>query len=340
MKSDLVSIIIPCYRGSRFLGQAIESCLRQTHRELEVIVVDDASPDDCAEIAERYAQSDSRVVVIRRSENGGVSRAFNSGLEVARGDYMSRLAQDDLFGESAIEVMLRRLQERPEAGLVYCDGNLIDARGEVKTRVCVPEPARVLSFRNRLGLCVMWRRAVWEKVGGFDPRFDTAEDFEYWMRIAQHFSFTKCPDIAPFYYRVHDSMGSHVFYKRQERATIDALQSRYPIGSLRQRLLKRKALAYTLFVASTDYSWFGGEQIPALTRALRSFLLWPFPFRDGELHQPFARVKALGVYSLRLVGLKECCSKLDQSHPGASRSTSTTAGHQAKTQKAVGGPAE
>ena len=142
MAQNLVSIIVPCYRGSRFLAEAIESCLRQTHRELEVIVVDDASPDDCAEIAERYARSDSRVRVIRRPENGGVSRAFNSGLEAARGEYLTRLAQDDVFGESAIEVMLRQLQDHPDAGLVYCDGHVIDERGAVKQRFCLPEPTR------------------------------------------------------------------------------------------------------------------------------------------------------------------------------------------------------
>ncbi len=305
MGKNLVSIIIPCYRGSRFLGEAIESCLRQTHRELEVIVVDDASPDDCAEIAERYVRSDDRVRLIRRAENGGVSRAFNSGLEVARGDYMSRLAQDDLFGEFAIEVMMRRLQERPEAGLVYCDGHVIDERGEVKERFHLAEPDEVLSFRNGLNLCVMWRRAVWERAGGFDPRFDLTEDFEYWLRIAQSFPITKCPDVAPFYLRIHDSNGSTLSFAEQERATIEVVRCRFPSSSLRHRLLKRKALAYAVFSASMGYSSVGRQQLPALARVLHSFVLWPFPFRRGELSQPLARLKGLVVYSLRLIGMKK-----------------------------------
>ena len=307
MAQNLVSIIIPCYRGSRFLAEAIESCLRQTHRELEVIVVDDASPDDCAEIAERYVRSDDRVRLIRRPENGGVSRAFNSGLEASRGEYLTRLAQDDVFGDSAIEVMVRHLQKHPEAGLVYCDGQVIDERGVVKRRFHLAEPDEVLSFRNGLGLCVMWRRAVWERVGGFDPRFDTAEDFEYWLRIAQAFPLTKCPGVAPFYVRHHDDMGSVQFYEKQERASLDVLRCRYPSGgSLRQRLLKRKAMAHALFSASTDYSAVGGRQLSALARVLRSFVLWPFPYGRGELSQPLARPKALVVYSLRLIGMKKC----------------------------------
>jgi glycosyltransferase involved in cell wall biosynthesis len=307
MVENLVSIIVPCYRGARFLPEAIESCLRQTRRELEVIVVDDASPDDCAEIAERYARSDSRVRVIRRPENGGVSRAFNTGLEAAHGDYFSRLAQDDLFGEFAIEVMLQHLKERPDAGLVYCDGHAIDERSVVKSRYYHPEPDEVLTYANRLGLCVMWRRAVWEKVGGFDPQFDTAEDFEYWLRIAQVYPITKCPGVAPFYARVHDAMGSKRFYQTQELATIATIHARYPTGSMSQRLLKRKALAHAVYIASTDYSSIGRRQIPAIARVLRSFALWPYPYRRGELRKPLARTKSLVVYSLRLIGIKSCC---------------------------------
>ncbi len=305
MAENLVSIIIPCYRGSRFLAEAIESCLRQTHRELEIIVVDDASPDQCAEIGDRYAQTDARVRVIRRAENGGVSRAFNTGFEAAQGAYLTRLAQDDHFGESAIEVMLRHLRQNPDAGLVYCDSHVIDEHGTVIGRCTVPEPDKVLSFRNGVGLCVMWRRTVWEKVGGFDPRFDTAEDFEYWLRISQAFPLTKCPDVAPFYQRNHGHMASVLHFEKQERATIAAVRSRFPTGgSLRQRLLKPKALAYAIFSASNDCSRGGGKQISALARLFRSFLLWPFPFGPGELGQSMARPKALIVYSLRLIGVK------------------------------------
>src|SRR5437870_5661637 len=92
-----VSIVIPCYGGASYLAEAIESCLRQTFANIEIIIVDDASPDDSAEIAERYARQDKRVTVIRHSKNGGVSRAFNSGFRIATGEYFARLAQDDRF---------------------------------------------------------------------------------------------------------------------------------------------------------------------------------------------------------------------------------------------------
>lgn len=108
--SALVSIVIPCYKGSRFLAKTIESCLGQTYRDIEVIVVDDKSPQNDAEIADSYAAKDSRIRVVRRERNGGVSRAYNSGYAIARGEYFTRLSQDDLFREDAIEIMLKHLQ--------------------------------------------------------------------------------------------------------------------------------------------------------------------------------------------------------------------------------------
>src|SRR6059036_3925673 len=89
----LVSVVIPCYGGARFLAEAIESCLGQTFGDREVIVVDDASPDASAEVAARYARADGRVRLLRRQTNGGVSKAFNTGFRRARGEYFSRLAQ-------------------------------------------------------------------------------------------------------------------------------------------------------------------------------------------------------------------------------------------------------
>ncbi len=302
---SLVSIVIPCYGGSRYLAMAIESCLRQTYRELDVIVVDDASPDDCAEIAERFARSDSRVRVIRRPQNGGVSRAFNTGMEAARGAYLTRLAQDDIFDESAVDVMVRRLEELPEAGLVYCDSHVIDDEGNVIDHICVPPPEEVLAFRNRIGLCVMWRRAVWEQVGGFDPRFDTAEDFDYWLRIAQAFPITKCPAPAPFFVRAHQACGSKQFFEKQERATLEVVRTRFPSGSLRERFLKRKALANAMFSASTDYSAMLKQHVQAIQRVLWSLLIYPFPFKRDEWTPTLVRPKALVVYTMRWIGLRD-----------------------------------
>jgi glycosyltransferase involved in cell wall biosynthesis len=218
VKPSLVSIVIPCYKGNRHLGAAIESCLRQTHRELEVIAVDDASPDDDFRIAERYAAQDDRVRVIRRPHNGGVARAFNTGFEQARGEYFTRLAQDDLFREDALGVMISHLRANPTAGLAYCDMQLVDDEGRYLQPMKCRNPSEALLPCNRVGLCVMWPKAVWERVGPFNPRFDFSEDYEFFLRLSRQFPLHKCGDADPFFFRYHPAQASARHERRHDMA--------------------------------------------------------------------------------------------------------------------------
>ncbi len=209
MTEPLVSIVIPCYRGRKYLAEAIDSCLRQTYSQLEVIVVDDKSPDADYELAEAVAQRDPRVRVVRRLENGGIGRALNTGFEHARGEYFARLAQDDLFRADAIALLVRQLQAHPDAGLAYADMQLIDASGAfVQPMPTAPDPARALFPVNRVGLCVLWPRAVWDAVGPFDPRYDLCDDYEFFLRIFRRFPLTHVSGEAPFFFRYHPEQGS------------------------------------------------------------------------------------------------------------------------------------
>jgi glycosyltransferase involved in cell wall biosynthesis len=302
--AKLVTIVLPCYKGARFLPAAIESCLEQTYRELEIIVVDDASPDDCAEIAQRYAQRDKRVRVIRKPQNGGVSRAFNTGFQAARGCYFTRLAQDDVFRQDAIEAMVCHLESHPEAGLTYCDTQSIDENGAVrKAPDVLPEPSRALIWRNMIGLCVMWRRVVWETVGGFDPEFDTAEDHEYWLRVSQAFPLSRCPGGPYFFGRCHEAQGSLVFGERQEVANLKLIQRHFAGRSLRSCLLRWRALSYIAYTTAIVYTQ-TARQLSALSSIVQSLWLWPLPYPRYGLTRPFARCRTLIVIVLRMLRLR------------------------------------
>ncbi len=243
--TPLVSIVIPCYRGTRFLAAAIESCLRQTCRSLEVIVVDDASPEGDAALAGQYARQDRRVRVLRHPANGGVSRAFNTGFQVARGAFFTRLAQDDVFREDALEVMVHFLRARPDVGVVYCDMQVMDAAGRFRRVTQCEAPERALLPCYRMGLCILWRRAVWERVGRFRPCCDTAEDYDFFLRASRLFRIDKCVGVAPFFYREHPDQGSARFEKRQNAAF--ALAQLCHFGALARRHPGR--LAYWKHVA-------------------------------------------------------------------------------------------
>ena len=296
-----IAIVIPCYNGARFLPAAIESCLKQTMRDFELIVVDDASPDNCTDIADRYAERDGRIRVIRRAENGGVSEAFNTGYKAASAPYFTRLAQDDLFADDALATMVAFLDSHPDVGLTYCDYGTMDESGKTTGRIIVPVADQALLFGNRVGLCVAWRREVWQRVGGFNREFDTAEDYEYWLRIWDQFSIAKCTDgaAAPMMVRDHEAMGSRRFADRQESTTIRILRLRYSarIPWAKRVLLRRKAISRIRFSAAADYSE-KGLRWRALGRIVRSLMGWPLPYRRDEVKMPLARVRLLAALVL------------------------------------------
>ncbi len=278
MAELLVSIVIPCYKGEAYLSAAIESCLRQTYAAIEVLVVDDASPDQCATIADRYAALDSRVKVLRHASNGGVSRAFNTGYSASRGAYLSRLAQDDLFEPEAVETMVAYLEAHPSVGLVYCDYRKVDPRGEPVAYIKTPEPEEALRYGNRVGLCVMWRREVWESVGGFDPAFDSVDDYEYWSRVAEKFAFGRCGhEGALLQMRVHPGMGSKVFSVKQEILAAQLLAKQVP-----GKVEAAKALKDGYFNAAYNASEQHNPR-DAFRYLLKAAMCWPFDFRLFKL---------------------------------------------------------
>ncbi len=203
-----VSILMPCYRGVKYLEAAVESCLGQSFRDFELICVDDRSPDNTLALLRELALHDARIRVIARETNGGQGRAFQTALDASRGVFVTRLAQDDVFYPDALRVMLAELERHPEAGMTYCDMEQIDPEGKVLYPMVTEEPARALLPRCRVGLCVMWRRAVHAKTGGFAA--DTySEDYDLWLQISVHYPIVKTHGPPQLGFRRHDGQASN-----------------------------------------------------------------------------------------------------------------------------------
>jgi len=222
MDSPAVSIVIPCFKGEQHLAAAIKSALAQTMSAVEVIVVDDRSPDRCVEIAEVYAQQDERVRLIRRETNGGVARAWNTGFSAAKGKYFLRLAQDDWLNPDTVETMAKFLESHPDVGLTYAPMDIVTDDGELLVTYMTPEQSPLLPS-NKMGLCAMWRREVWNAVGIFDPKCDFAEDYDYWLRVHLRFKLARCCDRPLLNFRHHGEQNSATGEKRQQIAARRAL---------------------------------------------------------------------------------------------------------------------
>ena len=113
-----ISVIVPIYKTQKHLHKCVDSILAQTHRNLEVILVDDGSPDESGAICDDYAKKDSRIRVIHKP-NGGLSDARNAGLEICTGEYIGFVDSDDWVGPTMYEVLLSHLL-RFDADMSVC----------------------------------------------------------------------------------------------------------------------------------------------------------------------------------------------------------------------------
>ena len=121
--SDKVSIIVPIYNVEKYLPKCIESIINQTYKNLEIILVDDGSPDNCAKICDEYAKKDNRIKVIHKP-NGGVSSARNAGLDIATGEYIGFVDPDDFIAPEMYEQMLEAIKTA-NADLAICGFNVV-----------------------------------------------------------------------------------------------------------------------------------------------------------------------------------------------------------------------
>jgi len=116
---EIISVIVPIYSVEKYLSRCIESIINQTYRNIEIILVNDGSPDNCGQICDEYAKKDERIYVIHK-KNGGLSDARNAGLKIAKGEYISFVDSDDWIHEKYIE-KLYDLITKSNADISMCD---------------------------------------------------------------------------------------------------------------------------------------------------------------------------------------------------------------------------
>lgn len=198
-----VSVVIPVYNGERYIRQALISVLRQTHAQIECLVVDDGSVDGTASAVD--ATADGRVRYVYQA-NAGVSAARNTGLAAASGDYIAFLDADDVWLPSKLERQLHLAAERPDAGLIYCGYTITDQRlrpvAQVRPDMRDARLKKWLMLEgNGIGLSFtgMVPRPVADAVGGFNTGLSTSADLEWSCRVANNWPVVAVPAALALY---------------------------------------------------------------------------------------------------------------------------------------------
>ena len=183
----LVSVVIPCHGHGHLLGEAIDSALAQTHPHVEIVVVDDGSPDDTAAVAESFAG-----VRLVRQQQAGLAAARNAGMRASTGDFIAFLDADDRLYPDAIAAGLDAFDRWPDVAFVAGGHRRVDGRGDplpVTPAERLGDGDAYIAFLrgNWIGMhaAVLYRREAVEAAGGFDPTLPACEDYDLYLRIAR-----------------------------------------------------------------------------------------------------------------------------------------------------------
>lgn len=182
-----VSVLMSVFNREKTVARAIDSILAQTFRDFEFIICDDGSSDGSLRILEEYAQRDSRIVVIRNEKNLGLPASLNRCLEVAKGEYVARMDDDDYSYPTRFQIQVDFLDERPEYAVVGTGRRTVDDEGVwgIFNTACERSKADVFKGKNFSHPTVMARRAVFLEVGGYTDVVWTrcVEDYDLWCKI-------------------------------------------------------------------------------------------------------------------------------------------------------------
>ena len=214
--TPIVSIITAAYNAARLLPETVASVLAQSYLNFELIIIDDGSTDDTRAVAQRLAARDQRIRVVA-TPNGGQARARNTAVRTARGAYIVLLDSDDLLAPTYLASQLKLFSRFPDVAIVtpnavnrgggpYFDGKPLWPRTSGFERLSLRD---LIEQENAVSIMSMFRREVWERVGGFNTELLRNEDYDFWLRAAIA-GYAILRSFAPqaFYRRRYDSLSS------------------------------------------------------------------------------------------------------------------------------------
>ena len=255
-----ISIVLPTYNGSKYIRTSIESCLNQTFKDFELVIVNDCSTDDTPKIIEEYAAKDHRIVVIHNAFNKKLPLSLNTGFDAAKGKYHTWTSDDNYYAPAALETMFHVLEKDKNIDLVYCDYFVINNAGEITgTRKFNNVYDQFINWLG-CGACFLYKKEIYKVNNGYNPSALMIEDYDFFVRAFIKFNFHYLPVHDLYYYREHttsltSTQGDMVndLSKIMVERQIDPLAQKLPPSQL--ALLYRKFAIYNAVQKNNTYKY-------------------------------------------------------------------------------------
>lgn len=252
METPLVTVICLCHNHEKFVKEAIESVLNQTHPHIQLIVVDDASTDQSSSVISKLLESHPDVPFLALQKNLGNCKAFNKGWELCEGDFVIDLAADDVLMPERVETGLQALASHDEEyGVHFSDAELIDESGKRMgyhsdrfPHNSIPEGDIYKDLIGRYFVCsptMMFRSSVLKRMGGYDEAL-AYEDFDFWIRSSRQFKYCYTPEPLVKRRILRDSL-ARVQYRYGSQQMISTYKVCNKIFKLNQNDEERRVLS-------------------------------------------------------------------------------------------------
>ena len=194
-----VSVVMSVYNGGKYLTESINSILEQTHTDFEFIIVNDGSSDNTRDVIEKSASIDNRIVMINQKKNRGLAKSLNAGIRMAKGKFIARQDADDISFPERLEKQLAIFKRSPDTILCGTWFEEINENNGIRIKrypISDKDIRKNIKYQNLF--ChpsVIFSKRAFDKAGGYDENFTSGQDFELWIRMAEHGKVENLPII-------------------------------------------------------------------------------------------------------------------------------------------------
>tara|TARA_B100000795_G_scaffold270073_1_gene262498 strand:+ start:1112 stop:2473 length:1362 start_codon:yes stop_codon:yes gene_type:complete len=199
--NPLITVYITNHNYEKYLNKSINSVLKQTYTNYELIIIDDGSTDGSKNLIKKYENFKNIKIIFQK--NKGLNISNNIALKISKGEYITRLDADDWLNENFLQVLVNELKKDPKIGIIFCNYFLVNNKGVIQSQFLRHDFKNVkILDQPAHGACSLINTKCLKLIGGYDEQFKSQDGVDIWIRLIQKYK-VKNVNLPLFYYRQH-----------------------------------------------------------------------------------------------------------------------------------------